>query len=160
MAYDDTLFRAQFPEFSDTTKYPTVLLSAYYDMACEFIDSTDSPCRLLNGGGLALALNYMTAHILSLGIIASQSLAGGGGAPAQGGFETSASIDKISVSKVPPPAKDAWGYWLGQTTYGQSLWALLSVKGVGGLSVGGLPEGDAFRRVGGVFGNLGNGVFW
>lgn len=159
MAYDDTLFRAQFPEFSDPTKYPEVLLSAYWDMANDFIAYDGSPCSMLGLSG-PLALNYMTAHLLSMGIVASQAMSGVNGAPAQGGFEDSASIDKISVHKVAPPAKDAWGYFLSQTVYGQALLALLSVKGVGGLSVGGLPEGDAFRRVGGVWGNLGNGVFW
>ena len=105
----------------------------------------------------------MTAHILSVAIMNAESLAAAGGAPNQGGFEACATIDKISVEKVAPPAKDGWQYFLGQTTYGQMLWALLSVKGVGGLSVGGIAEGDAFRRAYGVFGNLGNanpfGVF-
>lgn len=156
MTFDVAIFRQQFPEFSDTTKWPDASITMANFMAQQFIDPVDSPCRSLTGDALALALNYMTAHVLSLSLLAQQSMAGPGGVPSQGGFEASASIDKISVSKVPPPAKDAWGYWLGQTTYGQSVWALLSVKGVGGLSVGGVAEGDAFRRAYGVFGNLGN----
>lgn len=163
MTFDVSIFRQQFPEFSDSTKYPDAQVTMANVMAQQFIDPVDTPCRMLSGDALALALNYMTAQILALAVLAAQSLSGPGGVPAQGGFEQSASIDKISVSKVPPPAKDGWQYWLGQTTYGQSLWALLSLKAVGGLSVGGIPEGDAFRRAYGLFGNLGNanpnGVF-
>ncbi len=148
--YDDALFRKQFPEFSDTTAYPTDLLELYWATAREFIGTKDSPCNVLSGSTLALVLNYMTAHLLVLGRQAAQGGPAGAGS-SQGGFVTSSSIDKISVSTLAPPAKDGWEWWLAQTTYGQTIWALLKIKAVGGLSVGGLPERGSFRKVGGVF---------
>lgn len=149
MAYnfDSVLFRTQFPEFADATKYPDVLLSNYFAMACLFIDTTDSPCAMLAGQPKMLALNQLTAHLLILG----QQAAAGSPATNQGGFEISASIGEISVSKLAPPVKGAWDYWLYQTPYGQALMALLSALAVGGFSLGGLPEREGFRKIGGVF---------
>lgn len=146
--YDDTLFRTQFPEFSDTTQYPQSLISGYWDMAAIFISSDDSPYNMLNGDALALALNQMTAHLMTMGANAASGVSPGS---EQGGYETSSSIDKISVSRMTPPVKGMWQFWLAQTPYGQALLALLSVMSVGGTFAGGLPEREAFRKVGGVF---------
>lgn len=148
MEYDDASFRAMFPEFSDTIKYPAVMIEQYFDLATIFISSDGSPCTGLSGKTLRAALNYMTAHLMVLSL---QQSAAGSATSNQGGFETSASIGEISVSKLAPPAKDAWQYWLYQTPYGQALMALLGALAAGGLSVGGLPEREAFRKVGGVF---------
>lgn len=147
--YDDALFRAQFPEFADTTKYPAALLSAYWSMATSFITASGSPCGALGASGLPLALNYMTAHLYVLAQL--QAAAAGGPGSSQGGFETSASIGEVSVATMAPPAATMWQWWLAQTAYGQALAALLSVLAVGGTSVGGLPERYGFRKVGGVF---------
>jgi Protein of unknown function (DUF4054) len=146
--YDDTLFRTQFPEFADDVKYPPALISAYWDMASLFIDNVDFPCRMLSGGQLALSLNYMTAHLMVMGMRAS-----GAATPDAntGGIETGASIDKISITQMAPPVKGMWDYWLAQTPYGQALLALLSIVSVGGMSVGGIAEREGFRKAGGVF---------
>lgn len=151
MAYDDVLFRVQFPEFTDPTKYPAPMLTMYWSMASRFLAVDGSPCAMLSGDDAALALNMMTGHILALWKMNADSAAGGNPGSEQGGFETSASIGEISVSKLAPPVKGAWDWWLAQTPYGQMLWAFLSVMSVGGLSVGGLPEREGFRKVGGVF---------
>lgn len=148
--YDDTLFRAQFPAFADQNKYPSVVIDAYWDMAAIFIANDESPYNTLHGKLLSTALNMLTAHLLVLG---DQSKSMGGKSPGskQGGFTTSASVGEVSVAKLAPPATDGWEWWLSSTPYGQMLWALLQLKSVGGLSVGGLPERDSFRKVGGVF---------
>lgn len=146
-AYDDAAFRLQFPEFADQAAYPEPLIHQYFDLAMIFISATGSPCSALRGAALQAALNYMTAHLLSLGI---QAQAGAPGS-SQGGFNTSSTIGEISVSKLAPPAKDAWDWWLYQTPYGQALMALLSALAVGGFSVGGLPEREGFRKADGVF---------
>lgn len=149
MVYDDALFRASLPEFSNTTTFPPALISAFWDVASDFIDANDSPCRILNGSSLALAVNYLAAHLMTLSRRQSSSATGPGSE--QGGFETSASIGEISVSTLAPPARDGWEWWLASTPYGQNLWALLQLKAVGGISIGGLPEREGFRKVGGVF---------
>jgi hypothetical protein len=147
--YDDYVFRSQFPEFSDGTKYPMALLCAYFEMAGEFISVGRSCLSILNGCSGQLALNMMTAHLYVLG--AAQTAAADGPGTVQGGFETSASIGSISVSTLAPPVDSMWAWWLAQTPYGQMLLALLRVKSVGGTSVGGAPERMGFRKIGGVF---------
>jgi hypothetical protein len=145
--YDDVLFRKQFPEFANATTYPETLISAYFDMAQMFISTGGSSAAILRGNQLSLALNQMTAHLLVLGQQAAQGQPGSN----QGGFDISASMGEISVSKLAPPAKDSWDWWLCQTSYGQALLALLSALAAGGFSLGGLNERSGFRKAGGVF---------
>jgi Protein of unknown function (DUF4054) len=145
-SYDDTSFRTQFPEFADPIAYPLATIAAYFNLATLFIAEPGSPCAVLQGNSLQAALNYMTAHLMVL----SQQQAAAPGA-AVGGVEISSSIGEVSVSRMAPPAKDAWDFWLYQTSYGQALMALLKVLSVGGFSVGGLPEREGFRKIGGVF---------
>lgn len=155
MQYDDDLFRKQFPEFSDKTKFPPEKLGIFWSVAASFVDTRDSPCRILSGDALVYALNLLTAHLLTLSMQAAESMnggaSGGGGVPGQTGFITSAHIDEVSVTKMQPPVKDGWQFWLSSTPYGTQLWAILSMLAVGGISVGGLPERTGFRKVGGVF---------
>ncbi len=149
---DIASFRLRFPEFKDSETYSDAQIQTFWDMATLFIDSEDSPCRSLTGKQLALALQYMTAHLLTLALQAADSSAGSGGVGAdQVGFTTSATIGDISVSKLAPPATDGWQFWLASTPAGQALWALLELLAVGGFAIGGLPEREGFRKVGGVF---------
>lgn len=150
MSLDYEKFRIKFPQFADQVKFPDTTLQVFYDMACEFIESQDSPCRVLNGSKLELALEYMTAHLLCIAADQQVSVSSGDGVE-QGGFVTGATIGDITVNKVAPPASDGWEYWLSSTPYGMALWALLQALAVGGFSFGGLPEREGFRKIGGVF---------
>ena len=148
--YDDALFRKQFPEFADEYTYPASAIQVYFEMAGMFISNPTCQWSMLTGERLPTVMNYMTAHLMTLSNQAKAS-SGAGGSVAQGGFEVSASIGEISVSRLAPPATGAWDWWLYQTPYGTALMALLSVLAVGGLSVGGNEEASSFRRAGGVF---------
>lgn len=148
--FNEALFRAQFPAFADPVKYPSAQIEAYWDMATLFISADDCPYNTLSGKTLATALNMLTAHLLFLGL-STPAAAGGRQGVTQGGFTTSATVGEVSVAKLAPPVSDGWQFWLAGSTYGQMLWALLSMLSVGGFSVGGLPERDGFRKVGGVF---------
>lgn len=141
IVFDAALFRAQLPAFTDPVKYPDLLLQAYWDHAALIADTTD--CGVLFNGARALALNLLAAHLLTL--------APGTAKNKQGGFVNSATVDKVTVQKVAPPASDMFEWWLGQTPYGQELLMLLEVCSVGGISVGGLPESRGFRKWSGIF---------
>lgn len=149
MAYDDAAFRAQLPEFADTTRFPAPVLSAAWTLASNFIALPACPLSFLNGATWQIAVNYIAAHLWVLS--QQQQQPGQDPGTNQGGFETSATIDKISVTMLAPPADNMWTWWLAQTPYGQALAALLRMKAVGGTSVGGLPERFGFRKIGGVF---------
>lgn len=139
--FDPVAFRALFPVFTSTTKYPDEQLSGYFTMATMYIHSSDwgGVC----GDQLQLMLNLMTAHLAFL----NQLIMTGNTSAAA---VTAASIDKVSVSLAAPESKSAWAFWLNSTPYGKQLLALLRIASRGGGIVGGSPEGAAFR---GVYGN-------
>jgi hypothetical protein len=141
ITFDIAAFRLAFPAFADTTKYPDATLQGFWDASCCYVSPVDY--GWLHGDCRARALNLMTAHIAQLSTMAAS------GQPI--GVGQSATVGAVSVSMVPPPIKSGFQYWLAITPYGMQLWALLNVKGAGGLYIGGLPEKSAFRKVGGVF---------
>lgn len=141
---DPATFRAMFSEFADAATYTDEALQMRWDAeAVAYV--SDENCGSLTGAKRAYAVQIMLAHLLRLSKMASAADA----APA--GVITSATIDKVSVTLVPPPARSEWGYWLAQTPYGQQLGAYLSMQAAGGFYIGGNPERAAFRKVGGVF---------
>lgn len=150
--FDDGAFRAKFPAFSNADQYPAAVLAGYFDMAGTFISRWDN-C-LINGEQLQLALELVTAHIVSLLMNPNPAAAGGEDAPSVpqvGGVLQSASIDKVSISIMAPPVRDGYDYWFNQTPYGQQYLALITVMTAGGIYVGGMPESLGFRRVGGLY---------
>jgi hypothetical protein len=139
--FDVAAFRLMFPEFSSEADYPDATLEMNWGMATCYVSDTDYGC--LSGSCRTLALNLMTAHLTKIW------------KDTEGGEDTasvqSASIDKVTITVVPPISKDSWQWWLNLTSYGQRLLALLQQKSVGGLYVGGRVERSAFRKVGGYF---------
>lgn len=140
---DIAQFRLLFPEFADTTKYPDVLLQTWFTVAGEYLGLTDYMCGL-NGTTLDLALMQLTAHLMKSSLMLSKNQ----GAPM---ILTSATIDKVSITTLPPPVKNGWSYWLNTTPYGTQLWGLLSLRAAGGFVYGGGAELQGFRRAFGVF---------
>lgn len=141
IAFDPVAFRALFPAFANTATYPDVVLQLYWDTGTAYIDDETGGCFC---GGMTipqrtLALNYMAAHLAAL-----NALIAAGETP---GIETSATIDKISVTMQPPPATNQWQWWLNTTPYGAQLLALLKVLSAGGFyfSGGGFSPRLAFR---------------
>lgn len=141
---DIAAFRANFSTFADVTKYPDSLLNLYWrQVVCMIEDGTCQSCTGIEDCG-QLEMELLLAHLLT---IHTQVISKG----KQGGFINSSTVDKVSVSKVAPPAADMFEWWLGQTPFGQQLLAMLQVSSVGGFAIGGLPERAAFRKVGGTF---------
>lgn len=140
---DTAAFRVAFPEFADTTAWPDTTLEANYTIAADFIDNNDNFCGGMSGATLERALQLFTAHLCKL-----SALIASGTTPT---IVQASSVDKVSVTLVPPPVKTQWQYWLATTPYGQQLLALLSVLSVGGWTVGGIPERRGFRKGYGIF---------
>lgn len=132
---DLATFRLLFPEFADANAFPDAYLDAQWAASVAFLGESFE----------VTGLNYLTAHLMKLNVMAS--VAGGGTV----GVVTGASVDKVSVTLAAPPFKSGWQFWLAQTPYGGLLWALLSLRSAGGAYIGGRPERRAFRKVGGNF---------
>ena len=147
MEFNVDKFTALFPEFGDASKFPPVRIEIFWDLAGDFVSENGCPFSTLRGKRAETVRYYFTAHLLTLSTLQQEFEVG----EEQGGFVQSATIDNITVNKLAPPASDMWGWWMAQTPYGQFILSLLEALSVGGLSVGGLPEREAYRKVGGVF---------
>lgn len=144
ITYNDAAFRALFPNFSNTSTYPELLIQAYWDTASLYINP--NYYKTIAGFTLAQqtqALNLMTAHLVYLFNLINTNQTPG--------IVTAATIDKISVTLQPPPEVNQWQWWLNQSPYGQQLLALLQVVSVGGFYVSGAPPGRAGFRFSGVW---------
>ncbi len=142
--FDVTTFRLLYPAFANATTYPTPYLQAQWDAAVVYLGEYDGV--LWGGRQLQLALNLLTAHLVQLNVM----IASGGVTPTIG-VMTSATVDKVTVTNMPPPAKSGWQFWLALTPYGLQLWALLKIVSAGGVYIGGSPERAGFRKIGGRF---------
>lgn len=142
---DLVTFRALFPQFADTAKFPDQLVQLQFDMATSYISADtygDMPVAARTN-----ALYLMTAHLLMLGVIIATG--NYSGVP---GVVTGSSVGDVSVTlQAPPSGTSQWRWWLNLTPYGQQLLALLQAQAAGGFYVGGLPERAAFRKVYGIF---------
>lgn len=143
VVFDPAAFRTAFPAFAADPPNTDALLNGYFASATTIISAEYSGCLMLTGDRRVRALYLLTAHIAALAVLIAD-----GQTP---GYETSATVDKVSVTVEPPPNKTQFQWWLSTTPYGAELSALLSVAAVGGIYVGGMPERSAFRRVGGGF---------
>jgi hypothetical protein len=139
--FNTVLFREKFPAFQCNPPLPDVVLQGYFDTATLYINnSTWSRVRCIKTAQLQQLLYLMTAHIAALNVFISTGQTAG--------IMVSATVDKVTVNLQPPPAENQWQYWLQSTPYGQQLFALLQVIGVGGAYIGGNSAVSSFRRVG------------
>lgn len=143
-AFNDTAFRNQFPQFENSTMFPTDQLDSWWTMGTAYINIDNNYPWNFKSKQLQLAADLMCAHLA-----ASFSLINAGipSVVVQGTTEGS-----VSVSLMPPVIKSAFGWWLATTPYGSQLRALLRTVSNVGLYVGGSGENSGFRRAGGFFG--------
>lgn len=138
--FDPAAFRLAFPAFSNQPKYPTEILQMRWDAAGMYITNRQGGCYCggLNTVKRTYALSLMTAHLQALADMIAT-----GNMPS---IITDATIDQVKIGIEPPPAANAWQYWLQTTPYGQQLLVLLQVASVGGAYFGGSLDLAAFRR--------------
>ena len=129
-------FRAAFPEFSSTTQYPDAYIQRFITQATMYITNQSG---IIRDDVRILAIEYMTAHLITLAAIDGKGNANSDSSTA-GGVLTSASIDAVSVSFQAVIAKDAFEQWIQSTPYGKMYWALLSANMPGGIYWCGTPR--------------------
>ncbi|MDI2595018.1 DUF4054 domain-containing protein [Pseudomonas sp. 681] len=126
---DAAQFRADFPEFSDTTKYPDSAVNLWLNLGAKTL-APDRWCDYLDIG-----LELFTAHNLS--IAAGNQLAGAvGGAPGQiKGPVNSKSVDKVSVGYNSGAVALQDGGFFNLTTYGIQFLQFARMVGTGGIQL-------------------------
>lgn len=133
-------FRCALPEFI-LANYPDEVVCRYLCQAEAYCSATNFRIR----PKVRMLLIYlMTAHLMTLaGISPTSQLATSAGEIA--GFETSATIDGVSVSKQAPIARNAFEQWINSTGYGQQYWALLVANTPTPIHYVGNPETFGIR---------------
>lgn len=116
-------FKNNFPEFNNALN-----IELYITRAKCYVSPKNY--GILSDDKRKLAIYLFTAHLLTL----QKCIADGQNAV---GLTASASIDRVSVSMVPPPSFGAFEYWLNQTQYGAELLALLQIEFSTPLLLGG-----------------------
>jgi len=131
VSLDITKFKTLFPLLAST---PDATIEMQWETAKMYIS---------NEANDGMMIYLMTAHLIALSNMLSL-----GNSPM---LLSGSTIDKESVTLVPPPAKSQFQWWLNTTAYGTQLSAMLKLQSVGGRLVGGSPERSAFRKVKGIF---------
>lgn len=129
-------FRSAFPEFNNTTTYTDALIGRFITMAEAYCSTTNFRIK---PSTRVLLIELMTAHLITLNNIDPTTHESTGSASVSG-FETSATIDGVSVSLQAPIAKDAFETWINSTGYGQQYWALLTANNPTGIHYVGIPN--------------------
>lgn len=106
-------FITKFPEFTDN-EYNAIMLER---SQC-YISTIN--VGLLHDSCRKLAIYLLTAHLVTI----QNNIANGN---TSGLMQASATIDKVSVSSIPPPVDES-NYWFFTTPYGQQLWMLFDFK--------------------------------
>lgn len=133
-------FRCHFPEF-DVASYPDNVICRYICQAEAYCSTTNFRIR---PKVRELLIYLMAAHLITLaGINPTSHLATSSNETA--GFETSATIDGVSVSKQAPIARNAFEQWINSTGYGQQYWAMLTANVPTPIHYVGNPETFGIR---------------
>lgn len=122
-------FRRDFPQFSDTTKYPDPVIQFRLNLVDTLIDGSGMGNMFPYLAGLFVA-HYMVLY-------ASDSAAGalGGTGGSTSGVVASKSVDKVSVSYDNSSTLNAdAGFW-NFSRYGAEFWQMLQFFGYGGIQL-------------------------
>ncbi|KLU14346.1 MULTISPECIES: DUF4054 domain-containing protein [Xenorhabdus] len=122
-------FRLDFPQFSDTVKFPDTRIQFRLNLADKQLDENRF------GDMFGYVVELMVAHYMTLWAADSRSVAAGGTGGANSGVVSSKSVDKVSVSydtgaTLNPNA----GFW-NNTRYGSEFYELLMSFGAGGIQL-------------------------
>lgn len=131
MAVTPASFRADFPEFTDTTKYPDGAINLQIGLAGYFLSSCRWDANIVDRG-----TELYIAHYLALGA-RNAAIAAAGGIPGGGamGPQASKTVDKVSVSNDTKAVTlaDA-GHW-NSTIYGVQFYQLAMMVGAGAVQL-------------------------
>ncbi|MCE2563375.1 DUF4054 domain-containing protein [Komagataeibacter sp. FNDCF1] len=119
-------FLTLFPEFSDTTRYPTATITMWLTVAAQFVDQRRW------GDSYNLGLSLFVAHELVLGQQAAIASAAGSVPGVTTGVVASKSVGPLSKSYDTSISKyDDAGFW-NLSSYGQRYWYFMGLFGTGG----------------------------
>lgn len=119
-------FRADFPEFANTTVYPDATLTLWLGAAPNFVNE----CRW--GTLSTLGMELWAAHNIVLSARDQDAVAVGGQPGEMTGPVAAKAIDRVSVSYSPADAAMQNGKDFNLTTYGVRYLKMARMMGAGG----------------------------
>ncbi|HDG5313214.1 TPA: DUF4054 domain-containing protein [Klebsiella pneumoniae] len=120
-------FRAAFPQFADTAKFPDLQIAFRLNLADVLLSE-----KLTGKALFPYFVELFVAHYMVLWQADSKSAQVGGAGGSTNGVQASKSVDKVSVSydtgaTLNPDA----GFW-NNSRYGAEFWQLITMFGAGG----------------------------
>jgi hypothetical protein len=130
MAFDISTFRTNFPEFTDTTKYPDARITFWYNVAYKMLNIERW------GDFLDEGYSLFVAHNITLSEVNTAAVAIPGNVPGRNtSLISSKSVGGVSVSLDNQASlEDAAGNY-NETVYGRQFIRLSRIVGMGGAFV-------------------------
>lgn len=119
------VFRTNFPEFSDTTIYPSSLITLWLAVAQKQVRE----CVWRNQVDLGVQL--YTAHEITIAAQNQKAAAVGGVPGTSGGIANSKTVGGVSVGYDSTTQSENGAGWWNRTTYGQQFFRLAMIFGAG-----------------------------
>lgn len=128
---DIAQFRNDFPEFSDSARYPVSLITFWSTLAEQV---TSEPCYQTT---YTTAVKLATAHFITIGQVNAKAGQAGGVPGSSGGVVASKSVGDVSVSydtTIGVMSGENAGQW-NATTYGRQYLTLARLFGAGAVQL-------------------------
>lgn len=129
MAFDVSAFRASFPEFADTEKYPTTQITFWSDLAELQVRECVWKTALFKGQSL------YTAHQITLAERAAKTASLGGTPGTFGGVANTKTVGGGTVGYDSQNTFEKDAGWWNLTNYGQQFWRLVQIFGAGAIQL-------------------------
>lgn len=126
---DIAAFRTEFPEFSDTTIYPSATISFWAALAEKQV--TECVWRDCRDAGVKLYV----AHEITLAAQSKKAASVGGVPGSQGGIANSKTVGSVTVGYDASTTTEKDAGWWNLTTYGKQFIRLARIFGAGAFQL-------------------------
>lgn len=124
-AFDVGLFRTQFPEFADTVKYPTPMITLWSTLAQQQVRQCIWKCSW------TLGVSLYVAHEITIAALNVKAAKVGGTPGTSGGIANTKTVGQATVGyDATTTTEQNAGGW-NRTTYGQQFIRLARIFGAG-----------------------------
>lgn len=126
---DISAFRKEFTEFTDTTKYPSPLITLWATVAEQMVDS----CRWK--GMYTTGVKLYVAHEISIAVQDIKTAKVGGAPGTSGGIANTKTVGSATIGFDSQATTEKNAGWWNRTTYGQQFYRLSRIFGAGSVQL-------------------------
>lgn len=129
MAFNVEKFRASFPEFNDTVKYPDATIDFWAELGTLLV----RPCIWNNSWQQGMSL-YI-AHQITLAMQNQQASRVGGAPGQQGGIANTKTVGSATIGYDATTVTEKDGGFWNLTNYGKQFYRLVKIFGAGAIQL-------------------------